>query len=141
MTEIFNNKNNMNIFAEDDNTIYENNIVKYAKFNTDKFDFTIHIGIIKKVIEENRCIINNVNTNMNDLVEFKHILIKLTNTANKYYYNRANSILFFYDLIIIEIITIIITFIYIYNFPFVLDIPNLFSTKLSINFTNLNNEL
>ena len=48
MTHIINNINNSNIFTEDDIIIYENNIVKYAKFDKDKIDFTIHIGIIKK---------------------------------------------------------------------------------------------
>ena len=117
---------------------YVNDMVKYIKADESNKDFTIHFGKIVKIVDDDEYIINFINNDesVTDHIKSKHVLEIVDEFNDKRY---------LYDLLMIEFISIVITYIYLYNFPFLLNLPILFSVFPSNtnieNMTYINTEL
>ena len=110
-----------------------NDHIKYVKFDNNK-NSTLYVGKITKIIDDTHCTVNVLNTNIYETIESKYILLKLIKNPIEYY-----KPITMYDLFLIELISVIITFVYLYNFPFLLNIPIINTLSLlNITFSAVN---
>jgi len=113
-----------------DESIYSvNDVIKFVKLNKDNSNFSVQVGRIINVIDDCNCVVNILNTSNVEKIELKHILSKLIRSIDDYY--TEDIPLTICHILFIEFISIIITFIYLYNFPFLLELP--IFNKISVN--------